>query len=224
MMYLTQNRKMKAIEDGLVYNWGLPAFRSRSGFKTCPKAKLCVSGCYARSGGYLFKHTVNKYEQRLALSQSPNFIKTLCEEIDIIRARAKKKGKQSYIRIHDSGDFYSPGYLNRWLSIIKAFPDVVFYAYTKEIALFKAQQLPQNFKVIYSFGGKEDYLIDIAKDRHAIVFEDRESLLKAGYEDASKNDLKALGANNKIGLIFHHNKKYINTLWSKVTINLGENK
>ena len=62
---------------------------------------------------------------------------------------------------------------------------------------------PENLKIIFSYGGKQDHLIDDENDRHAKIFNNQKELLDAGYIDASGDDLKALTPNKKVGLIFH---------------------
>jgi len=60
---------------------------------------------------------------------------------------------------------------------------------------------------IFSYGGKQDSLIDPKKDRHARVFNSESELKAAGYIDASKDDARALGRSKRIGLIFRGNLK-----------------
>ena len=217
---LVQNKKMKDSSiDGLkVFNFGIPAFKSKSGLMTCPMAGVCASGCYAKSGAYLFSNVAKAYEARLKATQRKDFKLVMIAEIQKL---LKKRGlKKLVIRIHDSGDFYSQEYLADWLNIMAVFPTVQFYAYTKMIHYFKQgnsiRLLPQNFKVIFSLGGKLDSQVNQENDRHSRVFESEEALIRAGYVNASHDDMLAIGENKKIGLIFHHAKKFENTAWSKV--------
>jgi hypothetical protein len=48
--------------------------------------------------------------------------------IDHVR---KATWKVKTFRLHVSGDFYSATYTRKWLDIIKVFPGVQFYAYTR---------------------------------------------------------------------------------------------
>lgn len=207
MQLLTQNSKIKKSKKR-TFNFGIPAYQSTMGLKTCPNAGACAKGCYALAGAYRFSNVARTFEARLALTQSNAFIDAMLKEIDNKRAER--------IRIHDSGDFYSEEYLHRWLKIIKARPNVEFYAYTKMVSMLKFHDLPKNFTVIFSFGGTQDKLIDVTKDRHSLVFESLEDLIRAGYSDASNQDDVALGVNPKIGLIYHGTKNIENTNWSKV--------
>jgi len=226
MNILTQNAKMKlSSKNGIdVYNFGIPAFKSVTGLITCPNAKQCATGCYARSGTYRFSNVVNAYEKRLELTQNKNFIEIMVAEIKAKSIQSTSKDRRCIIRIHDSGDFYNERYLNDWIDIIKGSPNTTFYAYTKMVHLFKNytyggfKTIPKNLVVIYSYGGKDDALIDTNTDRHSRVFENESDLLKLGYIDATHDDMiAALSPSNKIGLVYHGNKNYSNTSWSKVS-------
>jgi hypothetical protein len=114
----------------------------------------------------------------------------------------KMRGK--FIRIHDSGDFFTEDYLRLWLRIAEMTPEVTFYCYTKEVSMFKRivePNCPANFKYLYSLGGREDHLVDLEKDRHADVFPNDAAILDAGYSNQSDSDLLAITLpSNKIGI------------------------
>jgi len=209
MQLLTQNSKIKKSKKR-TFNFGIPAYQSTTGLKTCPNAGACAKGCYALAGAYRFSNVAKTFEARLAVTLSNDFVNAMLKEIDNCRAER--------IRIHDSGDFYSEEYLDKWVSIMQARPNVEFYAYTKMVSMFKrrAKDLPKNFKLVFSFGGTEDKLIDVSKDRHSLVFESETDLKRAGYADASNQDDIAIGKNPKIGLVYHGTKNIENTDWSKV--------
>lgn len=208
-MLLTRNSKIKKSKHR-TFNFGIPAYKSASGMFTCPNAGACAKGCYALAGAYLFSNVAQAFERRLAVTMSESFAETMLKEIDANRAER--------IRIHDSGDFYSEEYLNKWLEVIKARPKVLFYAYTKMISLFKRRKadIPKNFLVVFSFGGTEDKLIDVKRDRHSLVFTSIKELKSRGYADASNQDDVALGKNKRIGLVYHGTKNIENTNWTKV--------
>jgi Gene product 88 len=164
MQLLTRNSKIKKSKKR-TFNFGIPAFKSASGMFTCPNAGACAKGCYALAGAYRFSNVAKTFEARLAVTLSNDFVDAMLKEIDDCRAER--------IRIHDSGDFYSEEYLDKWIKIMIASPNVEFYAYTKMVSMFKKRlnSLPKNFKLVFSFGGTEDKLIDVSKDRHSLVFE-----------------------------------------------------
>lgn len=226
MQLLSQNAKMKkSSQNGInVFNFGIPAFLSQDGTKTCPNAKACVSGCYARSGTYRFKNVTNAYETRLKVTQLPDFETLMIAEINLKLIQSRSKNQKCIIRIHDSGDFYSKDYAIKWFNIMRHFESqigIAFYAYTKMIQMFHefyaANLVPLNFTVIYSQGGTEDHLIDTSKMRHSRVFENETELVSKGYVNASQDDMLAIGDCIKIGLVYHGNKSYQNTTWHKVS-------
>ena len=200
MNLLTQNAKMKKTSkenNAKIFNFSIPAYKTRSGKITCPFADSCVKYCYAQKGNYTrFPVVQELMEQKYKISKTNTFIPLMNEEI--------RKKKATHIRIHDSGDFYSPQYLNKWVDIATQNNDVIFYAYTKSIKFFiDGLKLPKNMKVIFSEGSKTDNLINTAKDRHARIFKSKELLEAAGYVNASDNDLKAITSNKKVGLVYH---------------------
>ena len=72
---------------------------------------------------------------------------------------ANKKNIDKF-RIHESGDFYNPLYLEAWLNVAKFNKDIKFYCYSKSLKYFLEVLLPNNFYLTASYGGKYDYLID----------------------------------------------------------------
>lgn len=180
-----------------IFTWGIPAYKSESGMITCPNAGECLKGCYARQGFYVMPTVRQAQEARLELSLTDNFVSVMDAEI--------KRRKVKRLRIHDSGDFFSVDYLNKWLNIMHLNPNVVFYAYTKMVKLFKAKQklLPANFHVIYSEGGTQDKAINQATDRHSRVFETLKQLRQAKYSNAYVSDKAAMQGKQYIGLVYH---------------------
>lgn len=206
---LTQNSELKP--DG-IFNWTLPAFgvtlTDGTNMNVCPQAGACASFCYARSGTYNFSNVKRRHIQNLEyiLEDPDGWFNQMLEEVQ----KPKMVGK--HIRIHDAGDFFTEDYLHLWMKIAELTPEVTFYCYTKEVTLFKKQKFPDNFKYLFSMGGKEDHLIDLENDRHAEVFKDDAAILDAGYGNQDASDLLAITLpTNKIGIpannIRHFNKK-----------------
>ena len=201
---LTQNAKMRKTskENNIrLYNFGITAYKSHSTGKiTCPFADSCVKLCYANKGSYIWTNTKKAYEKRYLLSKDTELFKSKMTE-------AITRRKATHIRIHDSGDFYNFAYINIWFQIMREFPQVKFYAYTKSKVLFdrlRPIDIPNNFILIYSLGSKFDNLVDVNKDRHSKIFYSMDEMYKQGYIDASSDDLIAINTNNnKIGLLIH---------------------
>jgi hypothetical protein len=169
---------------------------------TCPFAGSCATICYAQTGLQWMRSGKLMRIGQFKATLSPSFVP---------RMTALIQGKGiPRIRFHDSGDFYSPEYLAKVMSIARACPETRFYVYTKSIAWVQAyvdsEGLPSNVSVIQSRGGKQDRLIrdDLGE---AKIFPDIESLRAAGYSDTSESDMPALRGEKKIGLVVHGAKK-----------------
>ena len=201
MNLLTQNSKLKKTSKSLglrVFNFGIPAYKSASGKLTCPFADACVKFCYAKKGAYIWSNVQPAFEKRYQLSKTDDFVNKMNQEI------AKKR--PDYVRVHDSGDYYSRAYLDKWLAVAIHNPHVRFYSYTNCVEMLKNANLPDNYDIIFSDSGKQKHLIDETKDRHTRIFHSHSKLISAGYVDASSIDLMAtkwFNKTNKVGLIFH---------------------
>lgn len=199
---LRQNRELREVG---AWNWTLPALGAKLDdgrtIHTCPQAGACAALCYARSGTFRFKNVKAAHARnlKLVLDTPAEWEAAMNAEI----SRYLKPG--SYVRIHDSGDFFSDEYLVAWMRIAANHPSVVFYAYTKEVSRFKRLVegfASPNFRWLYSMGGKEDHLIDVERDRHAEVFPTKAALDAAGYFDQSASDILAITApTNRIGIV-----------------------
>ena len=205
MNLLTQNGKLKKTSkyfDKRVFNFGIPAYKSNTGKITCPLAGECVKYCYAQKGAYIWSNVSPAFEKRLLITKKNNFADIMIDEI--------KRKKAEYIRVHDSGDYYSKEYLLKWLEIAKKLPNIKFYSYTNNVnqikKLYSKNEIPENFDFIFSDGGKQKNLINEKKDRHSKVFKSLKELKSSGYKDSSNYDLFATkwhNDSNKVGLIYH---------------------
>jgi hypothetical protein len=201
MNLLTQNSKLKKTSKLLgvrVFNFGIPAYKSASGKLTCPMADACVKFCYAKKGAYIWSNVQPAFEKRYQLSKTDDFVNKMSLEIT--------KKKPDYVRVHDSGDYYSKKYLNKWINIALLFPEVKFYSYTNMVEMMLYTSLPSNFDIIFSDSGKQKNMIDKIQHRHTKIFSSKAELDNAGYIDASSIDLMAtkwFNKTNKVGLIIH---------------------
>ena len=213
---LTQNSELR--RDG-IWNWTLPAWvvtlSDGSKMNVCSQAGACKDLCYALNGTYLFPQVraahlrnleatlsdlegwrdamVEELRRRKFRPSGVARLEWLIPEVDPWVAYWLESGGQA-VRIHDSGDFYSDEYLLAWMHIAEQTPDVLFYAYTKEVSRLRehADKAPVNFRWLYSLGGKQDHLIDRDSERHADVFPSEAEIVAAGYMDQSESDLYAI--------------------------------
>ena len=101
---------------------------------------------------------------------------------DLILKSLPKNAK--IIRIHVGGDFYNQTYFDAWMMVAIERSDVLFYAYTKSVDFWAKRlvDLPVNFQLTASLGGKYDRMVGRLQLRTAtVVFHP---------EDAIKRDLE----------------------------------
>jgi len=91
--------------------WNLPVI------KTCPgKTAACVRYCYALSTDKTRPGALRSRERNLRYSLRKDFV-----------ARANtwlKIHNPSYVRVHESGDFYGESYFQKWLRIAQLNPGI----------------------------------------------------------------------------------------------------
>ena len=86
MNLLTQNAKMKKTSkenNAKIFNFSIPAYKTRSGRVTCPFAeRLRIKYCYAQKGNYTrFPKIQELMEQKYKISKTNTFIPLMNEEI-----------------------------------------------------------------------------------------------------------------------------------------------
>jgi len=179
-----QNSKLgKSGDKQTFYDLTLPAYqglyvdektKTFKVIKTCPSAGECSKFCYASKGGYIMFAPSGLNASRVVtymMNHYDEFKAQLESELKTAVSKEGKKGNKVVLRWHDSGDFISPSYLKMAFDIAKETPEVLHYAYTKQIPLVKSMEAdkPDNFEFTYSFGGVHDEKIDTTKERHARV-------------------------------------------------------
>lgn len=166
--FSTGNAKLS--RQTLIFN--LPAGR------TCPGAMFCKSfavvtpegrkiqdgehtefRCFAASAEVqydgVFYNRADNLQQVVEQIKSGNLAEFLNREL-----HKNLKPRHTRVRIHESGDFFSATYLQAWVMVAMANPSLDFYCYSKSLNLFMGLELPSNFYLTASYGGKFDYLID----------------------------------------------------------------
>lgn len=183
------NKKLKKSmhDDEFILSFGLPARI------TCPCAGECAKWCYGGHGNYLYREPIEKRARNLEIAASPEFVELMNAEL-----KTWSYVKKLLVRIHDTGDFFSPRYLEDWITIARMNPDVTFYAYTKCVKMVKEHELPDNFIVGFSYGGTQDDLIEPG-DRQIKVFKKE---VPEGWVNGSDDDHVMMN-NLKTGLIYH---------------------
>ena len=103
-------------------------------------------GCYAIKFQKLYPNVLPYRQRRYEASLQSDFTSRIIAEI------LTCKRPITAIRVHESSEFYSQAYIDKWLTIATALPQFTFYAFTKRLADFdfsKLAALP-NFVLINS--------------------------------------------------------------------------
>lgn len=120
---------------------------------TCPYAtEHCKALCYARKAENNYPDCKPCRDRNLKATKTAGFIPNIIDLIEyMIKLPSYRNGKKIVIRIHESGDFYSQEYFNKWLAIARHFESnkkLVFVAYTKSVNFI--HDIPANMVVRYS--------------------------------------------------------------------------
>ena len=158
-----------------------PYFSLPAGY-SCPFAHQCLSK--ADKGGKEIGDTGKKIEdfgefRCYAASQEvqyKNLRKSRWRNFDLLKGKSSDEMAEiinnsikyhlphgtHVFRIHESGDFFNQAYFDAWLKVAKERPDIIFYAYTKSLKYWinRLNEIPENFILNASKGGKNDDLID----------------------------------------------------------------
>lgn len=139
------NKKLQNTENVRFIIWNLPAV------KTCPfRTPSCEKSCYARKAERVYPQVLPSRERNYIESLENDFTENMIFTLENELKSKKYIGKKVIFRIHESGDFYSQEYSNKWVEIVKHFPGVTFLAYTKSIVFFpnyNSPNFPQNFVI-----------------------------------------------------------------------------
>lgn len=149
-----------------VGNFSLPAW------KTCPFLGICRDYCYALKAEKWRHVTCARWDNFYA-SRRASFV---AEMVDLITKMGLK-----VVRIHESGDIYNRPYAEMWAEIARRLPEVRFYLYTKSIPYVAPLKDIRNFTVIFSYGGKRDFLINQETDNYAGVVESLDEVQPGEY-------------------------------------------
>ena len=149
----------------------------------CPFAELCkskadkVTGkvtdgpktqfrCYAVAAEALFPKVRQSRWNNFELIKTAKTVKGMA----LLITRSIPKNI-SFVRFHQSGDFFSQAYFDAWLEVARNHPHITFYGYTKALPYLVARLsvIPSNFRVVASYGGSYDHLIKSFNLRSAVV-------------------------------------------------------
>jgi len=144
--------------------------------------------CFAASQELIYpaarEQRWNNYKALQALKTTEAMAKALTVSIlDEPQLKASER-----IRIHVGGDFFNEEYLEAWKLVAAFFSEKTFYAYTKSVPYFIGNNLPDNFKITFSYGGKYDDLIDKYRLKFSAVVNSEEEANNYVWYDKEGNE------------------------------------
>jgi hypothetical protein len=113
---------------------------------TCLNCSDCKANCYAMKAQRQYTDT------RIFRNTNFGMYQLDREILKALIVTQLKNAKQTVVRIHSSGDFFSQKYIDFWGEIIRQFPKINFYAYTKVNKILDFSQIlcNDNFNLISS--------------------------------------------------------------------------
>lgn len=149
------------------------------------------------------------YNQRKHNTDLVKKCKTKKELIDLFEASLPQDAQ--IIRLHIGGDHLSQKYFDAWLQVARNHPKILFYSYTKSLPFWvkRKNEIPKNFSLVASVGGRWDSLISSEKLRYAKVVFSQEEADKLKLEVDWDDSHAALPKyrNKSFGLMLHNKQQ-----------------
>ena len=136
------NRKV-----GKIDSFSLPPVDSCVNSKTCAvfvDEQGKTHKCYAVQPYIQYKQVKAAYDRNFEL------VKENLAELKKQLLKYFRRYNRRLFRIHVSGDFPNVEYVQMWIDVIAANPQIKFMAFTKAYGFFYKKTLPENFVVIFS--------------------------------------------------------------------------
>lgn len=202
-----------------------PVFSLPAGY-TCPFAEVCKStvrrdrgvdpktGLKIKDHGDIRCYAASMELQRTNVQDKRWQNKDLLDKFDkegkvdlILRSLEyfeKTNGNFEILRIHESGDFYNQEYFDSWIRVAAQKPDILFYAYTKSIPFWISRKtdIPDNLKLIASYGGRYDDMITKNDLISAVIVDTPEDAAKLRLP-IDIDDTLARNADKNFALLLH---------------------
>jgi hypothetical protein len=216
LTFSTGNTKILALAKALglaskqVTSFDLPAGH------TCPAADMCQSFSNREDGHITdgdnckFRCYAASMEARYPTSRRAHWrnfdalksCKTSDDMANLILSQLPDGIK--IVRIHASGDYFSRKYFMAWVKVAQTRTDVQFFGYTKILPYVKADK-PDNFRLVYSFGGKMDSKLTCEPVAYVVkdVAEAIERGLHAACIDNPADDYQLIMNNRTFALCLH---------------------
>jgi len=131
-----------------------------SGVNLCPFAKVagCVDACLNTAGRGAFSNVQKARLRKAKLfnEDKAQFFTELIQDIEKLKAQAKRKGLQAVIRLNGTSDIdWENIKASEDKTIFELYPDLQFYDYTKNP---NRKNLPSNYDLTFSYSGVESFI------------------------------------------------------------------
>ena len=199
---------------------GIPSLSLLSGY-ACPAADKCLAKvdivtkklidgpnqiyrCFSASQEVQYPNVFDQRKHNFDLLRA---CKTSEEMADLIQ-NSLPVTKKKIIRLHVAGDIFSERYLIALIQVCKNNPDLLFYSYTKSLGYWvkHIDEIPENFKLNASKGGKLDHLIDQYNLKYVQVVSSPEEAAKLGLE-CDHDDTHAYAQDKSFAILIHGTQK-----------------
>lgn len=91
---------------------------------SCPNCSQCFKTCYARLPYNRYPKTKIAWDRNFELAKLGEHKAPIISNIKYVRSCTA-------VRIHVAGDFFNEKYVEDWIEIVKTFPNLKFYTYSK---------------------------------------------------------------------------------------------
>lgn len=183
----------------------------------CPGAKDCKS-CFNPKTGKICDAPNIKYRcyDVAAEAYSPQARHLRWHNFNVLRGKSRDEMVEimlrsipvqaKAIRLHEGGDFFNQDHFDAWLAVAQRLQPlgVVIYAYTKSLPFWvkRLKQVPKNFRLNASYGGKYDELIGKHDLQYSKVVRSPEEAEAEGLP-VNVSDEEALAGEEPFALLVH---------------------
>lgn len=209
--YFAGGRKWYSVD--LLSGWSCPMAKDckakvherEDGSRYLVDGKDAEFRCFSASQEVMYTNTYKARKRNFELFKQCRSVWSVADIIQ--RCMPKNAG---VVRPHVAGDFFSKRYFLGWCRVAEINPDKLFYAYTKrpDLWLDNWTDVPPNFILTASYGGKLDHLIAPNNLRSAIVVysveEAEEMGLPIDHDDSHAADPSITG---NFALLIHGGQK-----------------
>lgn len=121
-----------------------------------------------------------------------------------------------YFRIHESGDFFSQKYFDAWLEFTQKHPEIVVYGFTTSLKFWinRLNEIPNNFRLTASKGGKQDDLIEKHNLRYVDIVRNVEEAIKKRLQIDINDKLASSDSDQPFAILVHGGQPK-GSAWSK---------